>query len=145
MLIFLQFVHVQKHNCLCSLGTRFWRNVFEVVQNTHNTCFITSKNSRLRLKLLTFIKHCCSYFKHCIKPLLLLLNEQPSLEEHTRAIVRFLFKKALISKVKFPKPRKGVPCKNSYPLECKISVDTTQGTLLQNNYCWIYHDTFQGY
>ena len=35
-----------------SLETRFSRNVFEAVKNTHSTCFIGSKTTRLRLVVL---------------------------------------------------------------------------------------------
>ena len=40
-----------------SNDTRFSRNVFEVIQKTHSTCFIRSKTTRLRLVVLNPIKH----------------------------------------------------------------------------------------
>ena len=53
-----------------SIGTRFFRNVFEAVQKTRSTCSIGSKTTRLRLVVLNPIKNSCSFFKHyCIHPL----------------------------------------------------------------------------
>ena len=49
-----------------SLDTRFSKNVFEAVQKTRSTCFIGSKTTRLRLVVLTPIKHSCSFFKHYV-------------------------------------------------------------------------------
>ena len=38
--------------CMCSVDTRFSRNVFEVFHKAHSTCFIRSKTTRLRLVVL---------------------------------------------------------------------------------------------
>ena len=53
-----------------SIDTRFFRNVFEAVQNTRSKCFIESKTTRLRLVVLNPIKHSCSFFKHYVKYLI---------------------------------------------------------------------------
>ena len=47
-----------------SIDTRFFRNVFEAVQNTRSTCFIGSKTTRRSRVVLDPIKHSCSFFKH---------------------------------------------------------------------------------
>ena len=48
-----------------SIDTRFFRNVFEAVQKTLNTCFIGSKTTRLPLVVLNpILKHSCLFFKH---------------------------------------------------------------------------------
>jgi len=49
-----------------SLDARFSKHVFEAVQKTRSTCFIGSKNTRLRLVVLNPIKHSCSFLKHYI-------------------------------------------------------------------------------
>ena len=38
-----------------SIATRFFRNVFEAVQNTRSTCFIGSKTTALRLVVLNLM------------------------------------------------------------------------------------------
>ena len=62
----LIFTSHNLNHCFESRGTRSLWNVFEAVQKTRSTCFIGSKNTRLRLVFLNPIKHSCSFFKHYI-------------------------------------------------------------------------------
>ena len=58
--LLISSLHAEKSSCLIAVGTRFVRNVFEVVQKIRSTCY-----SRLCHEFLNLIKQYC--FKQYLK------------------------------------------------------------------------------